>query len=195
MLLVPVVEFFVPLVRTPPFLPTIANLPPHPQQTGRIGAAPADNIIATIVCSVGALGLPLILPFSHRFPRASLHRGVLMLSAVVLVLAALFAAREPFDAMHQKRIFVLHTENVTTGERSMHVAAADGAPGLDVLVGDVARVFGAGGEEGRERALVPVQMDGYNSDWDMLYPFSGVCCPSVLFFFPPGVSNTIPCSS
>jgi hypothetical protein len=31
---------------------------------------------------------------------------------VVGVLVALFAVREPFDGMHQKRLFVLHTENV-----------------------------------------------------------------------------------
>jgi hypothetical protein len=99
-----------------------------------------------------------------------------MLSGIVIVLAALFALREPFDEMHQKRLFVLHTENVTTGERSLHVAAADGAPGLEGLVRHVARVFGEreGAEEG-ERELVPVQMDGYNSDWDTLYPFSSVC--------------------
>jgi hypothetical protein len=98
---------------------------------------------------------------------------------VVLVLAALVAAREPFDKMHQKRLFVLHTENVTVGERSVQVAAADGTPGLEGLVGDVARVFGER-EGAEERALVPVQMDGYNSDWDMMYPFSPVC-PFLLF--------------
>lgn len=56
----------------------------------------------------------------------------------------------------------------------MHIAAADGAPGLDVLVADIARTFGAD-KDGEDRsALVPIQMDGYNSDWDALYPFSAV---------------------
>jgi hypothetical protein len=71
-----------------------------------------------------------------------------MLREIVLVLEALFAAREPFDKMHQKRLFVLHTENVTVGERGLQVAAADWAPGLEGLVGDVARVFGERGYEG-----------------------------------------------
>jgi hypothetical protein len=32
---------------------------------------------------------------------------------LVVVLVAVFAIREPFDEMHQKRLFVLHTENVS----------------------------------------------------------------------------------
>jgi hypothetical protein len=55
----------------------------------------------------------------------------------------------------------------------LHIAAADGAPGFELLVGDIARAFGADADE-ESRALVPVQMDGYNSDWDTLYPFSSV---------------------
>jgi hypothetical protein len=55
----------------------------------------------------------------------------------------------------------------------LHVSAADGAPGLEVLVADIARTFGVN-EESEDVALVPVQMDGYNSDWDILYPFSAV---------------------
>jgi hypothetical protein len=34
------------------------------------------------------------------------------LGGVVVVLLAVFAGREPFDGMHQKRLFVLHAENV-----------------------------------------------------------------------------------
>lgn len=73
----------------------------------------------------------------------------------------------PFDEMHQKRLFILHLENVTTNEHHLHLAAADAAPGFELLVKDVAEEFGATGY-----VPTPVIMDDYNSDWDLLYPFS-----------------------
>lgn len=57
-----------------------------------------------------------------------------------------------------------------TGKQNLHIAAADGAPGFDELVHDIATRFGADG--------VPPQavvMDDHNGDWDNLYPFSVVC--------------------
>lgn len=163
MLLTPVVEFFVPL-------------------TGRIGAGPvpADNILATIVAAVLALALPLALPFLYRFERAQVWRGwvrVLLLAGAAL---AVFVGREAFDGMHQRRVFVLWREEAGVGARSLHVAGADGAPGLGALVGDIARAFGdpevfrAGGAGAGAEVLVPRAMDEYNSDWDTLYPFSSV---------------------
>jgi len=75
--------------------------------------APADNMIATIVTSIAALAFPLALPFSHRFGRKALLRGVINVFILVGVLMALFALRVPFDKMHQKRLFVVHQENVS----------------------------------------------------------------------------------
>ena len=75
--------------------------------------SPSENIIATIVASLGALSLPLLLPFAHRFGRRSLFRGVLSMSIVTVILMGVFAMKVPFDAMHQKRLFVLHLENVS----------------------------------------------------------------------------------
>ena len=37
------------------------------------------------------------------------------LSVIMGVLIAVFASMEPFDAMHQKRLFILHMENVGGG--------------------------------------------------------------------------------
>lgn len=57
-----------------------------------------------------------------------------------------------------------------TGKQNLHIAAADGAPGFDELVHEIATRFGADG--------VPPQavvMDDHNGDWDNLYPFSVVC--------------------
>jgi len=74
--------------------------------------------------------------------------------------------------MHQKRLFVLHVENVTTNEHHLHLAAADGAPGFELLVKDIAEEFGATGD-----MPAPVIMDDYNNDWDILYPFSAFLTP------------------
>ncbi|KII83063.1 hypothetical protein PLICRDRAFT_180757 [Plicaturopsis crispa FD-325 SS-3] len=141
--------------------------------TGRIGAdAPADNVIATIVAILCAHMFPLVLPFAHRFPRAALRRSVGVLGVAIVIVTAVFAARSPFDAMHQKRLFVLHTENVTTHERHLHISTADGAPGYDALVQDIARTFGRS-----DAPVHPIVMDDYNSDWDSLYPFSAFLTP------------------
>ncbi|KAF8972707.1 hypothetical protein BDZ97DRAFT_1649998 [Flammula alnicola] len=141
--------------------------------TGRIGAeAPADNIVATIIASLGALSFPLALPFTHRFGRRTLLRGIVLLSMLMTVLIGFFAMMEPFDKMHQKRLFILHLENITTNEHHLHLAAADGAPGFKDLVHDIVREFGT-----TDVDPVPVVMDDYNSDWDPLYPFSAFLTP------------------
>lgn len=69
-------------------------------------------MIATIVTVIVALAFPLVLPFSHRFGRRALLRGVINVFIMVGVLMALFTLRVPFDKMHQKRLFVIHQENV-----------------------------------------------------------------------------------
>ncbi|KAG6852571.1 hypothetical protein C0991_010900 [Blastosporella zonata] len=160
LLLVPVVEVFVPL-------------------TGRIGGdAPADNLIATIISSIGAISLPLVIPFAHRFGPRKLRRGTAFLGFITAVLVAVFAMRVPFDEMHQKRLFILHLENITTHEQTLHIAAADGAPGFELLAQNIVddfvvrRVGGAA-----DAALAPVIMDEYNSAWDPLYPFSAFLTP------------------
>ena len=73
---------------------------------------PTENLIATIITSLVALAFPLVLPFFHRFGHRALLRGVFNVFIVVGVLMALFALRVPFDKMHQKRLFVIHQENV-----------------------------------------------------------------------------------
>jgi hypothetical protein len=82
-------------------------------QTGRIGAeAPAEHIIASIVAAVGSYNLLLALPFAHRFGHSVLSRIVVLSVLVTGVTIAIFSIRSPFDDMHQKRLFVLHHENV-----------------------------------------------------------------------------------
>lgn len=95
--------------------------------TGRIGAdAPADNLIATIVTSLGALAFPLFVPFVWRFQNVQpsgekktqtqngvLKTMILIMALITAVPIAVFSAREPFDSMHQKWVYVMRTENVS----------------------------------------------------------------------------------
>ena len=60
----------------------------------------------------GAYILPLVVPFMNRFSRRVLLRAVILVSMVTGVAMAVFAMRSPFDSMHQKRLFVIHMENV-----------------------------------------------------------------------------------
>ncbi|KAH7923703.1 hypothetical protein BV22DRAFT_1068281 [Leucogyrophana mollusca] len=141
--------------------------------TGRIGSdAPAEHIIATIVAIMGAYTFPLTIAFTHRFGPHMFTR-TLVLSILLLGGSMAFFYREsPFDPMHQKRLFVLHKENLDTQEQHLHIAAADGAPGFGDLAIEIAEKFGANG-------LPPtaVIMDDWNSDWDSLYPFSAFLSP------------------
>ncbi|KAJ7639617.1 hypothetical protein DFH06DRAFT_1217545 [Mycena polygramma] len=154
LIMVPTVEVFVPL-------------------TGRLGNVPADNIVGTLIAVLSSQALPLAIPFAHRFGRKSLRTLVLVLSAGILANMAIYAQRDVFDEMHQKRLFVLHLENVTTHEHHLHIATADGAPGFHELVTELTTEF-AGPSALAPTALV---MNDYNADWDSLYPFSAFLSP------------------
>ncbi|KAI0684198.1 hypothetical protein BC835DRAFT_1523949 [Cytidiella melzeri] len=141
--------------------------------TGRMGEeAPAEHIIATIVAVCGAYALPLAIPFIHRYPRAVLMRSILIFSTLTMISIAVFAMREPFDAMHQKRLFVVHMENITSGEQHLHIGSADGAPGFDLLTLGIAERFGA-----PDVAPKHVVMNDWNAEWDTVYPFSAFITP------------------
>ncbi|KAJ8075039.1 hypothetical protein PM082_019366 [Marasmius tenuissimus] len=155
----PVLEVFVPL-------------------TGRLGAdAPSDNVMATIVSGLASLTFPLLIPFINRFERRVLSRTITLLGLVTVVTMAVFAARDPYDPMHQKRVYVMRTENITTGEHHLHISTSDSAPGFPELVFDIAKEFSTPEEvldngELIHRAPKAVVMDKYNADWDPMFPFS-----------------------
>ncbi|RDX50882.1 hypothetical protein OH76DRAFT_1555381 [Lentinus brumalis] len=141
--------------------------------TGRIGEeAPAEYIIANIVAINGSYMLPLMVPFMHRFSRRTLVRVVVLLAMATGLAVAVFSVRSPFDPMHQKRLFVIHMENITSEEQHLHVAAADAAPGFHSLAADIAKEFGVPGV-----TPTTVVMDDWNSDWDTMYPFSAFLTP------------------
>ena len=59
-----------------------------------------------------AYTVPLALPFCYRFgPRVVRRTCALAFVATALAMCA-FALRAPFDDMHMKRLFVMHSENV-----------------------------------------------------------------------------------
>ncbi|KAF7323535.1 Peptide hydrolase [Mycena kentingensis (nom. inval.)] len=160
---------FVPLLGgTLITLPTLDVFVPL---TGRLGPVPADTIVATLVSILGALALPLTVPFAHRH-HVSLPGMLAAVGAVVLAVVAVFMRRDVFDEMHQKRVFVVHIENVTTSEYHLHVATADGAPGFPALVQDIAALVA-----GDQAVAETVAMNDYNGDWDPLYPFSAFLSP------------------
>ncbi|CAK5267855.1 unnamed protein product [Mycena citricolor] len=140
--------------------------------TGRMGTVPADHIVGTLVAVLGSQALPLLVPFAHRFGKPAVRRIVSILGLVVVINMAVFAARNPFDEMHQKRLFVIHAENVTTNEHHLHLATSDGAPGFPNLVQDISAAFGSNGQE-----ATAVVMNDHNTDWDPLYPFSAFLYP------------------
>ncbi|KAI0262019.1 hypothetical protein BGY98DRAFT_1192657 [Russula aff. rugulosa BPL654] len=141
--------------------------------TGRFGAdAPAEYIIASIVTLVFSLTVPLVTPFSHRFPRSVRVKAITIMSIATLAVAGVFALRSPFDEQHQRRLFVLSSDNLTSHERYLHVGAADGAPGFEQLVDNIAADFGVVGAQS-----VQEDMHDWNGDWDILYPFSAFMSP------------------
>jgi len=62
---------------------------------------------------VGAYTIPNVVAFAHRFNRRTLVRSVLCSSVLSAVAVLVFKQREAFDEMHQKRLFVIHMENVS----------------------------------------------------------------------------------
>ncbi|KAH0836908.1 hypothetical protein J3R83DRAFT_8723 [Lanmaoa asiatica] len=141
--------------------------------TGRIGGdAPGEFIVASIVSIIGALMILVAVPFAHRFGPATLRHALVLAILALGVVIAFFYTQAPFDQKHQKRLFVIHMEDLVTQEQHLHIAAADGAPGFEELVHDIAGKFGVDGVP--PKAII---MDDYNNDWDTLYPFSAFLSP------------------
>jgi hypothetical protein len=143
--------------------------------TGRMGeVAPVENIIATITAVLTFLVLPMSIPFAHRFGRQALLVATLALSAFSLLSMAFFSreSSSPFDQEHQKRFFALQIENITSGDHSLHIAACDAAPKFDTLVSGIVDEFGAVGQQANLN-----EMDDWNPDWDIIYPFSQFVTP------------------
>ncbi|KAF8521632.1 hypothetical protein BU17DRAFT_45701 [Hysterangium stoloniferum] len=145
--------------------------------TGRMGEkAPAEYIIASMTAFIGFYTFPLSIPLAHRFGRKAIQVGVALFATITLASMAFMSMKHPFDSRHPKRVFVMHSENVTTGKVHINFAGADGSPTLAPLVTEMASKFGEV-HRGPEYALSSVEMNDWNGDWDTLYPFSAFLTP------------------
>ncbi|KAJ1299562.1 hypothetical protein OPQ81_011969 [Rhizoctonia solani] len=138
--------------------------------TGRMGSLPpVDNIIASLTTVAAFYAFPLILPLSHRFGPRALKVLTLLVAVWSVLMCIVFSMPSitPFDKTHQKRFFGMHVENITSGDYTLQLGAADAAPGFDKLVDELAAEFGAPGAKPTLNV-----MDDWNPDWDVLYPFS-----------------------
>ncbi|KAI0297822.1 hypothetical protein B0F90DRAFT_1811013 [Multifurca ochricompacta] len=141
--------------------------------TGRIGSdAPAEHIIASIVAVMLSLAVPLVTPFSQRYSENVRMNAVTILNVMTIAAVAVFALRSPFDERHQRRLFVLSSDNITSHERYLHIGAADGGPGIEQLVDNIAANFGVVGTQ-----AIQEDMHDWNGDWDIIYPFSSFMSP------------------
>jgi len=106
---------FVPLVSAPSLHVAIFLTSPWCfPQTGRVGSeAPSEFIIASLVAVLGCYTFGLTTPFAHRFGPSALRKAVVVLLLGVGVAMAVFARKDVFDSSHQKRLFVLHKEDVS----------------------------------------------------------------------------------
>ncbi|KAF8736403.1 peptidase M28 family, partial [Rhizoctonia solani] len=138
--------------------------------TGRMGSLPpVDNIIASLTTVAAFYAFPLVLPLSHRFGARALKIFTFSVAGWSVLMCIIFSLPwiTPFDRTHQKRFFGMHVENITSGEYTLQLGAADAAPGFEALVNELAAEFGAPGAKPTLNV-----MDDWNPDWDVLYPFS-----------------------
>jgi len=109
--------------------------------------------------------MPLLIPLSFRIDTRRL-KGILFLLRICCVIAVgFFTVRFgwPFDPRHPRRTFITWGENLTTNSVNIHVAKADGAPGFEEVVLDLARTYGASGNQ-THTARTPI--DNWHSEWD-----------------------------
>lgn len=64
-----------------------------------------------------SLTVPLVTPFSRRFSHGVRMKAVTILSIATLASVAAFYLRSPFDERHQRRLFVLSSDNVSPKSR------------------------------------------------------------------------------
>ncbi|KAH9989914.1 hypothetical protein BJV74DRAFT_922202 [Russula compacta] len=118
------------------------------------------------VVSLWAYALGLLVP---------LHIGTRLACTILDVFVPLtgrLGAEAPAEHIIASIVIVvlsLAVPLITSHERYLHVGAADGAPGFEQLVNDIAANFGVFGTQ-----AVQEDMHDWNGDWDILYPFSSV---------------------
>lgn len=66
-----------------------------------------------MVALISSYTFALVVPFCHRFGKRFLRRSLAFSAVFTGVMMVVFALRSPFDAMHPKRLYILHSENVS----------------------------------------------------------------------------------
>lgn len=110
--------------------------------------------------------MPLLIPLSFRIDTQRLKGALLFLRICCILAVTFFTIRFggwPFDPRHPRRAFITWGEDLTTNSVNIHVAKADGAPGFEGVVLDLAKTFGA---SGNQTLPTKTPVDNWHSEWD-----------------------------
>ena len=120
--------------------------------------------------------MPLLVPISFRIDTQRLKTTLFLLRICCLVSVGVFTVRFgvwPFDPRHPRRTFITWSEDLTANSVNIHVAKADGAPGFEGVVLDLARTYGA---FGNQTLTTRTPIDNWHSEWDSVrHPY--IVCP------------------
>lgn len=104
---------------------------------GRLGRdAPVDHVMGTLVASLVSLNATWAVPLLHRYGVKYFRSVIAVLSALTVVMVGVFACLPAFDALHPRRLFVHHVENITSGEFHYAMSVVDGVPTFHRLFDD-----------------------------------------------------------
>lgn len=110
--------------------------------------------------------MPLLIPISFRIDTQRLKGTLFLLGTCCVIAVGFFTVRLgswPFDPIHPRRTFITWGEDLTTNNVNIHVAKADGAPGFKEVVLDLAKTFGA---SGNQTLITQTPIDNWHSEWD-----------------------------
>lgn len=101
---------------------------------GRLGRdAPVDNVMGSLIAVITMLNVSCVVPLFHRYGENALRRLIAFLSALSVVMVAVFACMPAFDALHPRRLYVNHVENITSGEYHYLMSTVDSVPSFNKL--------------------------------------------------------------
>ncbi|WFD32583.1 hypothetical protein MSPP1_003631 [Malassezia sp. CBS 17886] len=138
---------------------------------GRVGVhVPVDYVMAALVAVLCTLNALWLVPLLFRYGPVFTRRVFFALLAVSVASMAFFVrlGEQPFDALHPRRLYMNHVENITSGEWHVVMSALDSAPTNHAMVRDLEHVL----LQGHANASLSWDKDGGDTDVDVLYPLS-----------------------
>lgn len=118
--------------------------------------------------------MPLLIPISFRIDTQRLKGALFFLRICCILMVGFFIVRFgswPFDQKHPRRAFITWGEDLSTNSVNIHVAKADGAPGFEGIVLDLAKSFGA---SGNQTLATKTPVDNWHSEWDSVSRLSSL---------------------